>query len=101
MMNALRVSDRLQPISRGFAVACTVVLAGLVSACSGSPTAPGLTSERRVETGGGGGTLCPAGECGFTGNVEILAGGSTLSDKTGGFQHTGPTDFEFSAHPTG
>jgi len=51
------------------------------TACSGSPAGPGvLSSDRRVQDGGGGGTLVP----GFSGHVELTAGGGTLSGNTAG-----------------
>jgi hypothetical protein len=68
------------------------------TACSGSPAGPGvLSSDRRVQDGGGGGTLLP----GFTGHVEITAGGGTLSGNTEGANQGSNTVFEFKGVLTG
>ena len=73
-------------------------------ACSGSPSAPGtLSAERRVQTGSGGGTLCPPGICtGFDGRIEIIAGGGSLDGPTVGEQvGTDPARFTLTARMTG
>lgn len=90
--------QRIQKIS----LAGLFALAVLGTACSGSPTAPGtLSSERRVQTGGGGGTLCP-GACGLSGYVELQAKKGTLSGSSIGSQPgREPVPFVFTARLTG
>ena len=83
-----------------------VAVAGLAlasGACSGSPSAPGsLSAERRVQTGSGGGTLCPPGICtGFNGRIEIIASGGTLNGPTVGGQLGDATRFSLTSHMKG
>jgi hypothetical protein len=102
---------RLRPPTsiRSRALRATAVVAllgvGVVSgACSGSPSAPGtLSAERRVQTGSGGGTLCPPGVCtGFDGRIEIVAGGGSLNGPTvGGQVGTDPARFTLTARMNG
>lgn len=78
-----------------------VALALAMAACNGSPTGPGLvSSERRVQTGGGGGTFCP--DCSPLGRVEIVAGGGVLNGQTIGAQVGADyTAFHFTSHLEG
>ena len=75
-------------VLRATAGAALLGIAVASSACSGSPSAPGtLSAERRVQTGSGGGTLCPPGVCtGFNGRIEIVASGGSLNGPTVGGQ---------------
>jgi hypothetical protein len=88
-------------------VSATIALAlcALAAACSGTPASPTDTrsSERRVLTGGAGGTFCPPEACeGFTGRIEIVAGGGTLHGPTLGAQLGDEiTRFELTSRLTG
>ena len=88
-------------VSTGLALA----LCALAAACSGTPTSPTNlgTSERRVLTGGAGGTLCPPPICtGFNGRIEIVAGGGTLHGPSlGGQVGDETTRFELTSRLTG
>jgi hypothetical protein len=101
----LRPSTSIRSLAlRATAAAALVGVAVLGSACSGSPAAPGsLSAERRVETGSGGGTLCPPGICtGFDGRIEVIAGGGSLNGPTLGSQvGTEATRFQLTARMTG
>src|SRR5690349_6371996 len=90
-------------LNRSTALMMILAAALISAACSGSPAGPGvLSSDRRVQDGGGGGTLCTAGTCpGFTGRVEITAGGGSLSGQTTGVNEGSQTSFRFTAHATG
>jgi hypothetical protein len=82
-------------------------LAILNAACSGSPVNPSdvgiQSSERRVQTGGSGGTFClQVAACSrFQGRLEIIAGGGTLTGTTSGAQRDAETSFEFTAELSG
>ena len=81
----------------------TLALCALAVGCSGVPTSPTdmRSSERRVLTGGAGGTFCPPDVCdGFTGRIEIVAGGGTLHGPTSGAQDE-VTRFELTSRLTG
>jgi hypothetical protein len=90
-------------VARGSAASALIIAALFAGACSGSPAGPGvLSSERRVQDGGAGGSLCPIGTCpGFEGRVEITAGNSSLSGQTTGVDEGGPTAFRFTSHLSG
>ena len=76
-------STRMNPrrLARWTSVAVVLSVAAAGMACSGSPTSPASSSERRVQTGGGGGTVLPIA-CEKLSCVEVVAGGGTLSGKT-------------------
>jgi hypothetical protein len=105
LMLRLRPSTSIRSLARrATAAAALVGVAVLGSACSGSPAAPGsLSAERRVETGSGGGTLCPPTICtGFDGRIEIIAGGGSLSGPTVGSQvGTEASRFQLTSQMTG
>ena len=80
----MRMRVSLSGFVRTPALAVTLSLVGFAAACSGFPTGPGaLSSERRVQTGGGGGTTLPACEPEeFCSRVDVRAAGGTLSGHT-------------------
>ena len=66
-----------QRLTSRVAIVTALIAAALAgAACSGSPAGPGvLSAGRRVQDGGGGGTICPPGPCpGFEGKVTLVAG---------------------------
>ena len=78
-----------------------VAVAGLIAAgagCSGSPTGPGaFSSERRVETGSGGGSTSPVcSTADICGRVAVTAAGGSLSG-TSIVETTSPVVFAFTA----
>ena len=87
-------------------IATVVALTGLIglgAACSGSPTGPGaFSSERRVQTGSGGGSSSPT--CSplvdVCGRVSVTAAGGTLGG-TSIVDITSPGVFAFTASLTG
>jgi hypothetical protein len=86
-------------------IAGAVVLAGLIAAgagCSGSPTEPGaFLSERRVETGSGGGSTSPVcSTADICGRVAVTAAGGSLSG-TSTVEITSPRVFAFTAPLSG
>jgi len=89
-------------LTRFAAVVAVSGLIGLGAACSGSPTGPGVfSSERRVETGSGGGSTSPT--CSATdvcGRVRVTAAGGTLNG-TSIVEPTSPVVFAFTAPLTG
>ena len=100
----LRPSTSIRALAlRATAAAALIGVAALGSACSGSPSAPGsLSAERRVQTGSGGGTLCPPGICtGFNGRIEIIASGGTLNGPTVGGQLGDASRFSLTSRMNG
>jgi hypothetical protein len=99
----MRTCVSLPGFFRTWALAVTLGLAGVAAACGGSPTGPGvLSSERRVQTGSGGGTTLPA--CSpeeFCSSVEVRAAGGTLSGPTDVLAGESPSVFTFLAALTG
>lgn len=88
-----------------FRIAPAVAIAGLMAAtagCSGSPTGPGtFSSERRVQTGSGGGSTSPT--CSTTdicGRVTVTAAGGSLSG-TSIVETASPGTFAFTAPLSG
>jgi hypothetical protein len=102
----LKVSTRIGTSTRAGRITgiMAIAAAAIVGvACSGSPAGPGvLSSDRRVQDGGGGGTLCTVGTCpGFAGRVQITAGGGSLAGDTTGVNEGSQTVFRFTSRPTG
>jgi len=102
MLNlGLRPSTSIRSlVLRATAGAALLGIAVASSACSGSPSAPGtLSAERRVETGSGGGTLCPGIVCeGINGRIEIVSNRGSLNGSTGGSQvGSEPTRFQLTS----
>ena len=90
------ISSSLGRTPRWTSLAIALSVASGAVACSGSPTSP-LSSERRVQTGGGGGTVLPVA-CEKLSCVEIVAGGGTLSGKVVVTQPTAdPVPFAFTS----
>jgi hypothetical protein len=86
-------------------IAAVVAVTGLIgvgAACSGSPTGPGVfSSERRVQTGSGGGSTTPTcSAADLCGRVDVTASGGTLSG-TSIVETTGAGVFTFNAPLTG
>ena len=86
-------------------IALTVAVAGLIAAgagCSGSPTGPGaFSSERRVETGSGGGSTSPVcSPADICGRVAVTASGGALSG-TSIVETTSAGTFAFTAPLSG
>jgi len=94
-------SQRLTSRAALITALVAATLAG--AACSGSPAGPGvLSAGRRVQDGGGGGTLCPPGTCpGFEGKVTLTAGGGTLTGSTTGVIEGAADAFRFTSQLTG
>src|SRR5687767_15040171 len=88
-------------LARWTSVATVLSVAAVGMGCSGSPTSPASSSERRVQTGGGGGTVLPIA-CEKLSCVEVVAGGGTLSGKTVVSQPTRDwSRFTFTSHMEG
>lgn len=88
-----------------YRTAAAVAVTGLIAAtaaCSGSPTGPGtLSSERRVQTGSGGGSTSPTCSTGdICGRVAVTAAGGSLSG-TSIVETTSPGAFAFTAPLSG
>ena len=86
-------------------MAAVVAVAGLLATgagCSGSPTGPGaFSSERRVQTGSGGGSTSPVcTPADICGRVTVTAAGGSLSG-TSVVDTTSPGVFAFTANLTG
>jgi hypothetical protein len=86
-------------------MAPAVAVAGLLAAtagCSGSPTGPGtFSSERRVQTGSGGGSTSPTcSTADICGRVTVTAASGSLSG-TSIVETTSPGVFAFTAPLTG
>lgn len=83
------------------AITAIVLTALGMAACSGGPTSPGaLSSDRRVQTGGGGGTVAPVA-CTKVNCVDVTAAGGTLSGGGRLSQVSGDTSFTVKADLTG
>jgi len=107
MLTILNICSRVvsSPRLTGRIAIVTALIATALAgaACSGSPAGPGvLSAGRRVQDGGGGGTLCPPGTCpGFDGRVTLTAGGGTLSGTTTGVIEGAEDAFRFTSQLTG
>jgi hypothetical protein len=107
MLTTLNICARVvssQRITSRMAIVTALIASALAgAACSGSPAGPGvLSAGRRVQDGGGGGTICSAGTCpGFDGRVTLTAGGGTLTGSTTGVIEGAEDAFRFTSQLTG
>ena len=107
MLTILNTCSRVvspQRLTSRVAIVTALIAAALAgAACSGSPAGPGvLSAGRRVQDGGGGGTICPPGPCpGFEGKVTLVAGGGSLSGATTGVLEGAEDAFRFTSQLTG
>lgn len=98
----MRTLRSLSPLCR---MAAVIAVAGLIASgagCSGSPTGPGtFSSERRVQTGSGGGSTSPTcSAADICGRVAVTAAGGSLSG-TSIVETTSPGVFAFTAPLSG